>query len=670
MSKTNSKKQFSNKLLIPIILMMGFIPAIVHTYTYNTGLSQFDWFPNSAESRTDVFFAWKMIAATVAGIVMLCIFLFRYFKKKEIPRFENAFYLLFFYAGFVAMSALFSPYKYWVLRGTYELFESVFALSAYLILCYYTYNYVQEQQQITVLLRWAGIGMLIVTLIGVFQYFGLDFFKTSLGRHLITSPSFWDHLDEISFTMGAETSYTTLYNPNFLSFYFGMIIPLAICLIFASKKMVHKVILLLTAVLAALCMKGSHSDSGWLAIAIGVCIVAFILLSRWKKAFYISIGVAAAGFIVLLAVGQGSQIFTTFTGTYRMDEQFALRNVETNDDNVTLDIHGKKMLLYYKIDETAGQATLVCTDENNTALARTCIDETNIIDHIDDTSYAAECLLQPITFNDNMPGIRATIDGRTWDFVYVPGDGYYYSNPAGKLIKCEPVKTVKLFREDALSGRGHIWNNTIPLLGKHVLIGAGANAYMLEYPQDDYIYQSYVAGYNNYDVKAHCWYLQQWVENGLIALLLLCGFLGWYVVRSALIYRRADLTESLTWVGIGLFTAVLVYLIAAVANDSNVCTAPVFWGMLGLGMAVNRMVVEKEELKKVPAETETADSTKPSRDSSKTEAADTVTKAPDEKPLTVPNANDSSKNPNKNGNSAKKKSGGKKKSGKKKPRKK
>ena len=39
-----------------------------------------------------------------------------------------------------------------------------------------------------------------------------------------------------------------------------------------------------------------------------------------------------------------------------------------------------------------------------------------------------------------------------------------------------------------------------------------------------------------------------------------------------------------------------MYVIAAVANDSNVCTAPVFWGMLGLGLAVNRMLVEKDGL--------------------------------------------------------------------------
>lgn len=197
---------------------------------------------------------------------------------------------------------------------------------------------------------------------------------------------------------------------------------------------------------------------------------------------------------------------------------------------------------------------------------------------------------------DDMLCIRATISGGTWDFVYVPNDGYYYANSAGKLIKYEAIDTASLFREDSMSFRGHIWNNTIPLLRKHVLLGVGANAYMLAYPQNDYLWHTYVTGNNNYDVKAHCWYLQQWVENGLIGLLLLLGFLGWYAVRSARIYRRANLKESLTWVGLGLFTAIVAYMVAAIVNDSNVCTAPVFWGLLGLGMAVNRIVAEKQEL--------------------------------------------------------------------------
>ena len=68
------------------------------------------------------------------------------------------------------------------------------------------------------------------------------------------------------------------------------------------------------------------------------------------------------------------------------------------------------------------------------------------------------------------------------------------------------------------------------------------------------------------------------------------------MIYSIRIYRRVDLHNRLSWVGFGLFAAVFTYLLTAIANDSNVCTAPVFWGMLGLGLAVNRMLVEKEKL--------------------------------------------------------------------------
>ena len=185
-----------------------------------------------------------------------------------------------------------------------------------------------------------------------------------------------------------------------------------------------------------------------------------------------------------------------------------------------------------------------------------------------------------------------------------------FLNSAGKLIKYPQLKQSHLFRDDAMSNRGHIWNNTIPVLGKHVFMGAGANTYMFEVPQNDYISQNYVYGANSYDVKAHSWYLQQWVETGLIGTLALLVFLFWYLVQSVRIYRRVDLHESISWVGFGLFAAVLVYMIAGIANDSNVCTAPVFWGMLGLGLAVNRMLVKKENLfvvkETVSAESDTA----------------------------------------------------------------
>lgn len=41
--------------MIPVILMMGFVPLLVHMYSYNSNLSQFDWFPANSDTQTDFF---------------------------------------------------------------------------------------------------------------------------------------------------------------------------------------------------------------------------------------------------------------------------------------------------------------------------------------------------------------------------------------------------------------------------------------------------------------------------------------------------------------------------------------------------------------------------------------------------------------------------------------
>lgn len=599
MSKqVTQKKKSSNKVFIPIILLMGFIPLIVHTYSYNSNLSQFNWFPSGADSQTDFFFGWKMITIIVVGIVMAGILFYQYFKKQGL-RFENAFYFLFFYAMFVAMSALFSSYKYWVVRGSYELFEPVWVVFVYILLCYYTYHFVQEEQQVKFILCGAGIGMAVVTLIGVFQYFGMDFFKTGFGKHLITNPSWWDNLDSLSFNMLEGTSYTTLYNPNFLSFYFGMLIPLLVCVFIAAKKAWQRVLIIVAEVLCLICLKGSKSDTGWMALVVGGVILALVLLSRKKKAFCVALAIMLIGGVAAVAVGSktdvGIQIKNTIVGTFRIDDRYAVRDIDTGTDSVMLNVRGNKMYVSYTTDES-GVIVPNCTDENGQTLELAMTDADNQIYVINDERFA-DGSIQPILLgDDNIPAISVTYDGIAWDFVETQEAGYCYLNKAGKLVKWEQIKNAKLLNEDAMSYRGHMWNVTIPLLGKHVLIGSGANTYMFEYPQDDYLGQAYIYGFNSYEVKAHCWYLQQWVESGLIGTLALLIFMAWYAVQSIRIYRRVDLHKSLSWIGFGLFAAVLVYLIAGIANDSNVCTAPVFWGILGLGMATNRMLVEKEKL--------------------------------------------------------------------------
>lgn len=465
-----------------------------------------------------------------------------------------------------------------------------------MLLCYYVYNFVNEEKHVEFILKISGIGMAIVTVIGVFQYFGLDFFQSNFGKHLITNPGWWKNLKELTFNFAPKTSYTTLYNPNFLSFYFGMLIVLAVCLFIASKKIWHRIVLAVAVVCCAICLKGSGSASGWMALALAAVVLILVLLSRKKKLFVVGAVVVVIGIIAASVLGNttsaGENIKNTIVGTYRMSDRWALNGVETNTDDVVLDIHGNKLSVSYTVGED-GTTQISCKDSDGNELSQTIVDADNQVTTMDDSRFSG-VQLQPVSFGDSLPGICATIDGVQWNFINTDENGYEYLNPAGKLVKFENPKVSKVFLDDAMSGRGHIWNKTIPILGKHVLMGSGANSYMFEVPQADYISQNYSYGANSYDVKAHCWYLQQWVETGLIGTLALLVFLFWYLVQSARIYRRVNLHESISWVGFGLFAAVLVYMFAGIVNDSNVCTAPVFWGMLGLGLAVNRILVKKK----------------------------------------------------------------------------
>ena len=577
--------------------MIGIVPMIVHTYQYDSNLSQFDWAASNGNVQVDNFFAYKMIGIIILAIVMVSVIIYRYFKLKEKLYFDNMFYLLLIYAMLVVMSAIFSPYKYWVVHGTFELFEPVWVVLGYIILCYYTYNFIREEKQIVYILSGISIGVVIITLIGDFQYWGLDFFKSDLGKYIIVSPKWWNQIDNISFNVDNHVSYATLYNPNFLSLYYGMLIPMIFCLIIAVKKIGLRILLIGLELLCVICMKGSGSSSGWIALVVGTMILFMVLMSRQKKFCYIGgailIVVIVTGGIICNTTTVGKNIKDSIMGTYSFEERYALNKIETNRDDVKLHIWNNVLSISYSEDvDTATQ--LVCKDSDDAVLEMNLVDEEMQIYVINDTRFD-NVKVQLINF-DGIPGMRVYIDNACWSFAKMDEDGYEYVNNAGKAVKVEQIKEGHLFKEDAMSYRGHIWNNTIPLLGKHVIMGSGANTYMFEYPQNDYLGQVYIYGANSYEVKAHSWYLQQWIETGLLGTLALVGFLLGYIIRSIRIYRRVDLHKQLSWVGFGLFAAVLVYMIVAVANDSNVCTAPVFWGMLGLGMAVNRMLVAKENL--------------------------------------------------------------------------
>lgn len=583
------RKESDNKILIPSMVVLGLIPLIMHVFYYNCKLSQFDWFPNNSDQMSDYFLGWKMVAIIIVGAVMLGIMLFRYFRKKEKFIFENSFYALLIYGFFVGMSALFSNYKYWVNVGSHQVFESVWVLFAYMIFCYYTYQYVKSEQQVVALLKWGAIGCLILMIIGMTQFIGIDFFQTAIGKMLITNPSSWGGASNLNFNTPKHVVYATLYNQNYLSFYFGLLIPIILALIIASKKLVHRIILAIIEIFAGCCLIGAQSASGWLALGASFFITIIVLASRKKKNFIITLCALAlcvvVGIIACVATPLGNKVNALFRGTAEFP---ALKAIDTTDSCVQMDIDGNILKVSYDVDENTNEVAIHTTDENGEILNSIQKEDDPTISVIQNDGYR-NCEVSAIMLNDQL-GVSVTLDEHSWYFTKDDNNGYVLVNQAAKLELYKSEEFSTLFRDDAVSGRGHIWDGIIPRLSKYIFVGNGANTFIFAYPQNDYIYRAYYDIPNVLDVKAHSIYLQQWVENGMFAMIAFIVFYVWYAVTAIRILRRADMKNQLSLIELGIFTGTLTYMIVGLANDSNVCTAPGFWIMLGLGMAVNRII--------------------------------------------------------------------------------
>lgn len=197
------------------------------------------------------------------------------------------------------------------------------------------------------------------------------------------------------------------------------------------------------------------------------------------------------------------------------------------------------------------------------------------------------------------PCLLLQINGRNFPFVDsdIIGDsgktGYFLLSTAGRCVKL-PQKNKgevsEVFRNGLWSRRGPIYNRSIPLLKKNIFIGAGADNYIMVYPQRNYILDYYLnGGVNSLNVKPHSYYLQVWIQEGFIAFAAVIVFFFWYLFRGISKYRKVTLRNRSGIVGTAIIIGIIGYLIAVIANDSTICTAPVLWTVFGLGWGLEKL---------------------------------------------------------------------------------
>ncbi|MDF2870891.1 MAG: hypothetical protein K0R05_2466 [Anaerocolumna sp.] len=594
-NKSTSKHQTKSKqhlntspsskyFVIPIILILAVLPLIMHYYLDNPDISSFSWASQNSSSL-DFFLHYKQIFFLIISSVMLVLIIIKLRRSGNKFTEFKIFIPLILFGLLTLLSTITSEtakYGYW---GIFDQFESVFTLISYSLIVIYCYLYIKKEEDLSYLLHYFMIGILVIVLIGTLQAIGHDFLATEIGKKLYLPRNQWSNLDGYTMSFGKNRTYMTLFNPNYVGVYVTMLIPFIFCLLITEKKI--KSIALYCTILLGLIISlfGSESKTSIICIIATLPFLLFFFHKKIftnKKVFLTSFGLLLASIIIISLTNWGfvKNTFQSFTNITKTTPN--LTDIET-DKLLTITYKGNILKVDMKF-ENSNYNTYFYDDKES--ILSSHIDESGQI-IIDDERFQG---ITAVTANtDNLALLQLYIDGKDWNFTNQLGDDtFYYINKYGRLDKIkEADSAIFTGYENYASGRGYIWSRSIPLLKDHIILGEGANSYVFAFPQQDYV-NLYNSGFgNDLLTKPHSFYLQLGIQSGVLALISFLVFYIIYFIWSIRLYKNTTSYTLFTRTGIAAFIATIGFMLAGITNDSSMAVSPVFWALLGIGIACN-----------------------------------------------------------------------------------
>lgn len=570
--------------LLPLLLVLGVVPWIVRAAVIPLDdLTQRFW---PQEVNLDFFSYYKSRALYVLTLLAAWALLSRVLiRKQKLVRHWSQAAVLGLMILTVLSTAL-SDYPSLAVRGFPDRYEGLLTWGAYFVLFLVTFQLLTKPTYYKPLF-YTFIGSATgLAVFGLFQYLGMDFFQTNVGR-LIIVPSVYAAIREtLVFQFGANTIYATLYNTNYVGSYFAMAFPLS--WIFVLKAKTRKSFILYSALSVVLfaALLGSRSRAGWVggivAFIVFLVVMRKELVKSWKPlvSLVVLIGVVYVA-MNSLAQNELSQRMTLGGMVASPGNQAVLEDVFLNHEQVVLTTTHNSLTIMY--DESDNSLLLFDTNMDPLSYSYDSDGTEAVILSIDDPLYS--------TFNLRFANSVLEVRQPGWfiPLVYTD-DGFRLLNFDATPIEVVPPATFGFEgRERMGSGRGYIFSRSIPMLRNTLLLGYGPDMFPYYFPQNDVIGKAvYLANPHALVDKPHNLYLQIGINQGVLALILYLVLVGGYTLQSMIyFYKRSVLTEFTEQLALGIMLAVIGYSVAGLFNDSVVSVAPVFWVLLAVGIRLN-----------------------------------------------------------------------------------
>ena len=613
MGKSNFKQKHYNtskseykgalKAMLPPALMAGIVPLLMREYEYETGLTGYAWYSNPGIA-VDFFLGWKSVAVTVLAFLMAVCVAVRLRKTQRKIEFAKLFLPLFAYGVLAFLSACFSINRSFSFFGGFEHFETVWVLLGYVLVVYYTFLFADAELKLQVVADALCLGASVIGILGALQGVGLDLFTTVAFQKLITTEELLQSVGgSIAARFADNNATATLYNPNYMGVYCSLLVPfLAVMLVFEKSKWRRiwhggNLAVVIVALVA------SRSRAGLLAAVAAVCVVLVFAAKKLLKWWYLVIPAVNLAVVLVLLVNayNDNAILERFKNIFAADnvvvaEEIApdgtlirktgLTELYTETDGVAFTYNGQSMKISLYTEDSVCKVKV--TDASGKEAELLVNEETKEYTFLHPALEGVK--LTPGFVGEQTAFLMHAEDDRY--FVYNETKGtYQYITDSGMesdMIMAESFGFKN--HQNFFSGRGYIWSRTLPLLKEHIFLGSGPDTFVLEFPQEDYLRLEQTGFSRSIMTKPHSWYLQVAVQTGVLSLLCLLAFYVWYAVQSLRMYAFRKLSTQTEALGMAAFIGSIGYMISGISNDSMVVTAPVFWAVIGLGVAANFMV--------------------------------------------------------------------------------
>lgn len=599
--KTILKKK-NNIFFFPISFILAIVPLIVRASSTNADQNTLDILGTAA--KFDLFSQKKAFLLMIFSIILIiitAIFLKKIIKKTD--KIVNSILVLSgIFLFFTLLSAIFSEYRQVSFWGIYDRAEGFITITCYMIIFVYSIYTFKTTNDYKYVITPIFILVGINAFLGLFQYVGQDLIKSNLGSAIVGS-------NNLNLLYEQGKLYGTLFHYNYVGSFAAIVLPILLGLtLFEDEDIMHKISLGIASLLSIWLLFGSTSRAGIIGILVATifAIIIFwkLVLGKWKPlliffatmlAVAIGLNFATKGAIFERIPGLISDSFSVFNDTNNFDyrEYTPVKDVKHTEKGVTVILQNE---------------TLKITYESNSYVFKNSKDK--VIDYVKgDKAYTTtDETFKNITFkfgkltsgSSRNDALLLNIDEKPIFMFNLKQDNsiHLINLNTKKDIEVQFPETFGFKGKEKLgSMRGYIWARSIPLLKDNLILGSGPDTFVFRFPQNDLIGKYYAYDTPNMVVdKPHNLYLQIALNNGLIALLAFLAIMIIYIVDSLKLYAFNEDYDKSQILGSVTCLGVIGYLFAGIFNDSVVSVAPIFWIILGVGIALNFM--NRTELKK------------------------------------------------------------------------